>query len=79
MTDVKHKQEDRPRIDRVAEKILGVIGIVIVGGLTIVGVAIVVYGLYVPMFVATAPLFLGVVMIVGGILIIWAIWRHFVK
>jgi uncharacterized membrane protein YsdA (DUF1294 family) len=77
MTD--DKQEERPRIDRISEKILGVIGFIIGGGLVIFGLAIVVYGLFVPMFVATAPLFLGVVMIVGGVLIIWAIWRHFVK
>jgi len=71
--------EDRPRIDRIAEKILGVIGFIIGGGIAIFGVVIVVYALYVPMIAATAPLFLGVVVIIAGVLIIWAIWRHFSK
>jgi hypothetical protein len=71
--------EDRPRIDRIAEKILGVIGFIVGAGIAIFGLAIVVSSLNVPMFAATAPLFLGVVVIIGGVLIIWAIWRHFSK
>jgi len=74
-----NEEEKRPRVDSIAEKVLGVIGVIVGLGILGIGAAVFVYGLTVPLFVAMPFLFIGVVVIVGGIVLIWAVFRHFRK